>query len=97
LLQTAYLLPLTVFTLMLAVAALGYRASRRRGCGPFVLGLAAAVGLVIGRFVVYSDPAVYGSVAVLIAASFWNSWPRAGAPSAPTERLVQLGGIEEDK
>ena len=44
--QTAYLLPLTVLALVLALAALGFRARRRRGYGPFVVGIVAAFALV---------------------------------------------------
>jgi hypothetical protein len=97
LMQTAYLLPLTVLALLLAVTALGYRAGRRWGYGPFVLGLAAAVGLVVGKFVVDSDVAVYGSIAALVGASLWNAWPKKSVPSAPTGPLLQLGSIEKEK
>jgi hypothetical protein len=96
LLQTAYLLPLTVLALAFAVAALGFRASRRRGYGPFVLGIAAAVGLVVGKFVVESNLAVYGGIAALLGASLWNSWPKESVPSAPTKTLLQLGSIKEE-
>jgi hypothetical protein len=96
LLQTAYLLPLTVLALVFAVAALGFRASRRRGYGPFVLGLAAAVRLVVGKFVVESNFAVYGGIAALLGASLWNSWPKQSVPSVPTETLLQLGSIKEE-
>src|SRR5262249_47431709 len=94
--QTAYLLPLTVFALVLAVAALRYRASGRRGYGPFALGLAAAAGLVVGKFAADSNVAVYGSIAALVGASLWNSWPKKGAPPAPAEALLQIGGIERN-
>jgi mercuric ion transport protein len=94
--QTAYLLPLTVLALAMAVAALGFRASRRRGYGPFVVGLAAAVGLVVGKFVVDSNAAVYVSVAALVGASLWNSWPKKSVPAAPTEPLLQLGSIKKE-
>ena len=92
--QTAYLLPLTVVSLVLALAALGYRAKSRRGNGPFVVGIMAAVGLVVGKFVVESDTVVYTSITGLIGASLWNSWPKKSAPSAPTETLLQLGSIK---
>jgi len=94
--QTAYLLPLTILALVLAVAALGFRASRRRGYGPFILGLAAAAGLVIGKFVVDSNLAVYGSISALVASSLWNSWSKKSVPFAPTDTLLQLGSIEEE-
>lgn len=92
LMQTAYLLPLTVFSLGLAVAALGLRASRRRGYGPLAVGVLAAAVLVLGKFVLDSNVAVYGGLAALVAASVWNSWPK-GVPPAPAETLNQIGGI----
>ena len=98
-LQTAYLLPLTVFSLVLAVAALGFRATRRRGYGPFVVGLVAGVVLVIGKFVIDSNGAVYGAVAALVAASLWNSWPKSAisVSTAPEGTLLQIGSIEKEK
>ena len=92
--QTPYLLPLTLVSLVLALGALGYRAGRRRGYGPLALGVAAAVGLVVGKFVADSNAAVYASVAALIGASLWNSWPKKGVPSAPAETLLQPGSIK---
>ena len=98
--QTAYLLPFTVICLMLAVGALGFRAKGRRGYGPFVMGIVAASVLVLGKFVLASDLAVYASVAALIGSSVWNSWPMkttTSIPSAPTESLLQIGSIEKEK
>jgi hypothetical protein len=95
--QTDYLLPLTVFSLLLAVGALGYRANQRRGYGPLILGIVAAVGLVVGKFVLDSNEAVYGAIAALVGASVWNAWPRrvtTRVPSAPTEKLHQIGSIK---
>ena len=94
--ETAYLLPLTVLALVLTVIALGFRASRRWGYGPFVLGVAAAAGLVLGKFIVESNMAVYGSIAVLIGSSLWNALPKKSVPSAPTDTLLQLGSIKEE-
>ena len=42
LISTAYLLPLTVLFLAIAVSSLGFRASSRHGLGPFAVGAAAA-------------------------------------------------------
>jgi hypothetical protein len=97
LMQTDYLLPLTVFSLALALAALGYQANRRRGFGPFALGLLAAVGLVAGKFVLDSNVEVYGGIAALVGASLWNAWPRkvtTSVPSAPAGALLQIGSID---
>ena len=95
--QTVYLLPLTFLSLLLALAALSFRANRRRGYGPFLLGLTAAVGLVVAKFGVDSNVAVYGSIAALVGASLWNSWPKKGVPSASTETLLQLGSIKKER
>lgn len=100
LMETVYLLPLTALALVLAVAALGLRARRRRGYGPFAVGLAAAILLVVGKFVIGSNVVVYGSIAALVTASLWNSWPTrsaAGVPAAPTGTLYQIGSIEKEQ
>ena len=97
--QTAYLLPLTVLALVLALAALGFRARRRRGYGPFVVGIVAAFALVVGKFVINSNVAVYGAVAALVGASLWNSWPTkptTGVPLAPGGTLLQIGSIKKE-
>ena len=76
LVSTAYLLPLTVAFLALALAALAFRARRRRGHGPFLLGTAAAFGILSGKFLWGTNYILYPAVALLVAASLWNSWPR---------------------
>jgi mercuric ion transport protein len=50
LISTKYLLALTVAFLSIAAAALGFRASRRYGYGPFWLGLVAAAVILTGKF-----------------------------------------------
>lgn len=82
--QTKYLLPLTVGFLVVAVGALGIRARQRRGYGPFRIGLVAAAVVIIGKFLSESDAAMYGGIALLIAASLWNTWQkRKTSPSCP--------------
>jgi hypothetical protein len=97
LMQTAYLLPLTVCSLLLALAALGYRADRRRGYGPLVVGVPVAVLLLAGKFVLDSDVAVYGGLTGLIGASLWNSWPKKSVSPAPSGALLQLGNNRSDE
>ncbi len=82
LISAKYLLPLTVGFLAIAATALGYRTSRRHGYGPFGLGLIAAAVILVGKFYFDAPQATYAGVALLIAASIWNSWPR-GAATAP--------------
>lgn len=85
LLQTVYLLPLTVLALAAVLGALGFRARRRRGYGPLVLGLVAATLLLVGKFAVEVDVATFAGVALLIVASVWNSWPTKAAESDPIQ------------
>ena len=74
---TPYLFPLTASFLVLSLIALGWRAQRRRGYGPLVVGLAASVLLLVGKFAFESDASMYAGIAFLVAASIWNAWPRA--------------------
>lgn len=86
LLQTAYLLPLTVVAALIAGGALGFRAGRRRGYRPLVLGSSGAILMIVGKFAFDMAPVTYGGIALLIVASIWNSWPNknpgAGASSS---------------
>lgn len=100
-LHAAYLLPLTMATLLVAVGALGFRARRRRGYGPLVLGLVAAGLVIVGKFVWELAPMTYGGIVLLIAASVWNSWPvkrtrggllQLGAPN-PSSTLACLKSL----
>ena len=85
LLDTTYLLPLTAVSLAIAVGALAYRAKRRRGYLPFLVGVAAAAVVLAGKFTFESDPAMYAGLAILIGASIWNTWPqRRDVPACPT-------------
>ncbi len=94
--QTVYLLPLTVASLVVAVAALRFRPRQRRGYGPLAVGLIGGAVLILGKFVLDSNIAGYGGLAGLIGASLWNSWPKKSVPSAPTETLLQLGSIKKE-
>ena len=89
LLDTTYLFPLTAVFLILAVGALGFRARSRRGYGPFAAGLAAAVLVLIGKFVFDSNTAMYGGIGLLVAASLWNAWPRKKTEAASCSKCVQ--------
>lgn len=83
LIDTSYLLPLTAVFLAIAVAALAFRAKRRRGYLPFVIGLVASTVVLIGKFSFESDAAMYIGLAVLVAASLWNSWPKRAEADCP--------------
>lgn len=74
-LQTVYLLPITVVALVVVLSALGFRATRRRGFRPLVLGIVAASVLLIGKFAINVEVATYVGAVLLVLASVWNSWP----------------------
>jgi len=78
-----YLFPLTVITLAAVAASLGFRARRRRGFGPLLLGVLGSGAILLGKFLFVSDVLLYSGIAFLIGASIWNSWPkRSGGCSA---------------
>jgi hypothetical protein len=86
-----YLLGLTAVFLIIAVGALAFRAKTRRGYKPFVLGLCAGAIVMIGKFYYESDPAMYGGLGVLVAASLWNSWPKKDLDDGSCPSCVQGG------
>jgi hypothetical protein len=83
LMDTQWLFPLTAVFLVVAVGALGFRARRRRGYGPFFLGLVAVTIVLAGKFGFESDPAMYAGLGVLVTASIWNTWPRRATAACP--------------
>lgn len=90
LISTKYLLPLTIAFLGIALGALAFRAKNRHGYGPFVLGLIAAIGVLVDKFEWDSNPALYGAVALLVVASLWNAWPhRVTSASCRTEKSMR--------
>lgn len=83
LLDVRWLFPLTALFLLIAVLALAFRARRRRGFGPFLVGFGASTIVLGGKFRFESDLAMYAGLAMLVAASIWNTWPRRAAPACP--------------
>ncbi len=79
----AYLLPITFAALGVALGALAYRASSRRGYGPLGLGALAAAALLVGKFVLGWRWPAYAGVGLLLGASVWNAWPRRRGASCP--------------
>src|SRR5213593_2822438 len=85
----AYLLPITVVFLAVAITGLGFKAKQRRGYGPFVLGVAASMVVLVSRFVVDVRPGTYAGVGLLIVASVWNNVPRLPASSLSCAHCAQ--------
>jgi mercuric ion transport protein len=93
LVSSRYFFTFTSGFLLLSVLALAFCAGKRRGYRPSFLGLTAAALVLLGKFSLESSAAVYGGLALLIAASVWNSWPRPEC--APAEGgLVHLSAKE---
>ena len=76
LVSTTYLLPVTVVFLAVAVCALAFRASSRRGLRPFWIGVIAAGSVLAGKFWLDSQTIAYAGVGLLVVASVWNVIPR---------------------
>ena len=77
---TTYLLPVTVGFLAVALAALVFRASNRRGFGPFGIGIVAAGAVLAGKFWIGSESTTYVGVGLLVVASVWNAIPKRRTP-----------------
>ena len=91
LISTAYLFPLTIAFLLLALSAIAFRAKSRRGYWPLILGVFASAGVVIGKFVWESGPVMYGAVGLLIAASIWNAWLQPSVTPNPAREACEGG------
>jgi hypothetical protein len=66
---------------------LGYGALKLDRYGSLVMGAVGALIIVFGKFRLGWDNAAYGGVALLVAASIWNSWPRRAL--SPSRRLQE--------
>ena len=89
LMSAKYLLPITTAFLVLAVGALAFRAHRRHGYGPFILGLFAGAGVLVGKFWWESNPVMYAAIGLLLIASIWNVWPdRVTVPDCCAEEQI---------
>ncbi len=74
---TPYLLPLTVGFLIVALVALGFRAETRTR---LAVSVAASVIVVVGKFVLDSNPVTYVGAGLLVAASLSITRVRHAAP-----------------
>lgn len=70
-----YLLPLTAAFLVVYLLMLAWDARKRHRSGPLIVGTLGSTVLLVGRFVLESDPMLYAGAAVLITASICNAWP----------------------
>lgn len=79
---TPYILPLTLFLLIISLLALGWQAKERRGFSPLIVGVLSIIPILLGRFYMENDWLFYSGIALLISASIWNIWPKMkGCPN----------------
>ena len=86
----------TIFTfvaLAIALAALAYRASSRRGYRPLLLGVAGSLVALGGKLGIGYDLVTYVGVTVLFAASVWNVWPRKTGPETSEPRTPEMAPV----
>jgi hypothetical protein len=84
LLDQRYLMPVMLVALVLAIAALAFRAERRNGYGPACIGSLAALIVLVGKFSMQSVPLTFSGIGALTAAAIWNIWPRkTSVPTVP--------------
>lgn len=91
-LDAGFLVPVAALLLVLSLFALGYRAERRRGFGPLVLGVVGAAGVLAGKLWLSSEVLSYLALAAIVGAGVWNSWPTR---RAEVSCKVPLGVTEE--
>lgn len=83
---TPWLLPATTVFVVVTLVALAWRP--RRGYAPLALGVLAGALVLGGKFGVDSEVMTYAGVALLVAASVWNSWP-ARSSACPSRRSAE--------
>jgi mercuric ion transport protein len=70
-----YVLPLTIVSLLIAIGSLGLLARRRGRIEPFLIGVAAAATVVVGKFALEFDPLLYTGIGTLVVTALvpWKS------------------------
>jgi hypothetical protein len=84
LMDASWLLPITAAALVAALGGLAFRARQRHGFGPLVLGAVAAGAILVGKFVLGVDGAVYAGTGLLVGAGLWNGWPARSSSTCAT-------------
>ena len=89
LLESRYLLPVTIVLLGLALFSLAFRPRTRQGYGPLVLGVASVCFVLVFKFAYVFDQLVYAGLFGLVAASAWNAWPKRSSATGSCPKCVQ--------
>lgn len=74
---TPYLFSITVVLLIVSLLPLVWKAKKRRGYLPFILGGIASALILLGKFQLASVWMFYSGIVLLLAASIWNLWPNS--------------------
>lgn len=90
LLQTTWLLPLTLASLGGMLAVLAWGARRGRGLWPVLLGTAASLVAVVGKFVLEKDVLLYTGIALLVIASMWNALAKPREPTGSCPACIPV-------
>jgi|GEM_PF-6956993 len=73
---TPFLLPGTAVLLVIALIPLAWKARQRWGYKPFAFGFIGGAIILSGQFWLQNQLLYYAGIAVLLAASIWNIWPK---------------------
>jgi hypothetical protein len=58
-----------------------------------LLGILASAVVIFGKFALESDPLMYAGLAMLVAASVWNTWPQKKLPCCvEQQQSASIGG-----
>ena len=92
LLETRWLLPLTIVFLTPALVVLGRDARRNRFWLPFCLAVVSAAGILGGKFLLESVPVMFGGMLMLVCASIWSVLPllRRGGEKMAAKRVFEV-------
>jgi mercuric ion transport protein len=83
LVRAQYLFAITLAFLLVAIAALSFRARQRHGYWPALLGVGGSIFILVGKFSLDSTLALYCGVGMLMGASVWNAWPQKKPSCCP--------------
>jgi len=92
---TPYMLPLTAVFFALALASLGVQARRHRNFTPLLVSLLATLLVIIGKFAVVSDLAMYAGITLFAGASLWNSWLQRASKNSPCPACIPAAKLSQ--
>lgn len=76
---TPHIVPLTSFALVVALGSLTLLAWRRQRVAPIILGIAAAMAIIIGKFTLESELMLYAGLGALMVTSLFPWRPKVSS------------------